>query len=48
MKYKIIDDAIREFAQKWYLEDEDVKFEAYNYRDGILANEKRPKRKNGL
>ncbi|WP_370751238.1 hypothetical protein [Eubacterium sp.] len=39
MKYKIIDDAIREFAQKWYLEDEDVKFEAYNYRDGMLANE---------
>ena len=39
MKYKIIDDAIRKFAQKWYLEDEDVKFEAYNYRDGMLANE---------
>ena len=39
MKYKIIDDAIRDFAQKWYLEDEDVKFEAYNYRDGMLANE---------
>ena len=38
MKYKIIDDAIRKFAQKWYLEDEDVKFEAYT-RDGMLANE---------
>lgn len=43
MRYAAIDKEIREFAQKWYLNVDDVKYEAYNYRDGELANENKLK-----
>ena len=43
MRYAAIDKEIGEFAQKWYLNVDDVKYEAYNYRDGELANENKLK-----
>lgn len=43
MRYAAIDKEIREFARKWYLNVDDVKYEAYNYRDGELANENKLK-----
>ncbi len=39
MRYKIIDDAIKAFAEKWFMDFEDVKYEAYNYKNGEMANE---------
>ena len=39
MRYEAVDSAIEEFAEKWYLDNEDVRFEAYNYHDGIMASE---------
>jgi len=43
MRYAAIDKEIRRFAEKWYLDVDDVKYEAYNYRDGALANENKLK-----
>ncbi len=43
MRYAAIDKEIRSFAKKWYLNADDVKYEAYNYRDGALANENKLK-----
>ncbi len=43
MRYAVIDAEIRKFAEKWYLDFEDVKYEAYNFRDGELANENKLK-----
>lgn len=43
MRYIAIDKEIRRFAEKWYLNVDDVKYEAYNYRDGALANENKLK-----
>jgi len=43
MRYAAIDKEIRRFAEKWYLNVDDVKYEAYNYRDGALANENKLK-----
>ena len=45
MRYEAIDKEIEEFAKKWYVDAEDVKYEAYNYRDGVLANENNLKEK---
>ena len=39
MCYAAIDREIEKFAAKWFLDIEDVKYEAYNFRDGELANE---------
>lgn len=39
MRYHAIDREIKEFAGKWYLDAEDVRYEAYHYKDGVLANE---------
>ena len=38
-RYRAIDEEIQKFADKWFLSFEDVKYEAYNYRKGILQNE---------
>lgn len=38
MRYEAVDSEIRKFAEKWFLDFEDVKYEAYNYRDGEMAN----------
>lgn len=43
MRYAAIDKEIRKFAEKWYLNVDDVKYEAYNYSDGELANENKLK-----
>lgn len=43
MRYAAIDKEIQKFAKKWYLSVDDVKYEAYNYRDGELANENKLK-----
>ena len=39
MRYEAVDSAIEEFAEKWYMDNEDVRFEAYNYHDGVMASE---------
>ena len=39
MRNSVIDAEIRKYAEKWYLDFEDVRYEAYHYRDGRLANE---------
>lgn len=39
MRYDAIDKEIEEYAKKWYISAEDVRFEAFNYRDGVVANE---------
>jgi len=38
MRYEAVDKEIRKFAEKWFLDFEDVRYEAYNYRDGEMAN----------
>jgi len=43
MRYAAIDKEIRKFATKWFIDFEDVKYEAYNYKDGELANENKLK-----
>ncbi|MBE5864577.1 MAG: type I restriction endonuclease subunit R [Lachnospiraceae bacterium] len=43
MRYAAIDAEIQKFAEKWFVDFEDVKYEAYNFRDGELANENKLK-----
>lgn len=43
MRCAVIDAEIRKYAEKWYLGFEDVKYEAFNFRDGELANENKLK-----
>ena len=43
MRYSVIDAEIKSYAQKWYLDFEDVRYEAYHFRDGKLANENKLK-----
>lgn len=43
MRYAAIDKEIRKFATKWFIDFEDVKYEAYNFKDGELANENKLK-----
>ena len=43
MRHSVIDAEIRKYAEKWYLDFEDVKYEAFNFRDGELANENKLK-----
>lgn len=43
MRYAAIDTEIRKYAEKWYLNFEDVRFEAFHFRDGELANENKLK-----
>ncbi|SFH76264.1 type I restriction enzyme, R subunit [Pseudobutyrivibrio sp. OR37] len=38
-RYAAIDAEIKRFADKWYLDFNEVKYEAYNYHDGKLQNE---------
>lgn len=45
MRYEVIDIEIEEYAKKWYVAEEDVRYEVYNYRDGVLANENNLKEK---
>ncbi len=43
MRYSVIDAEIKRYAQKWYLNYEDVRYEACHFRDGELANENKLK-----
>lgn len=43
MRYAAIDAEIRKYAEKWYLDVEDVKYEVFHFRDGELANENKLK-----
>ena len=43
MRYAAIDTAVRAFAEKWFLDFDDVKYEALHFRDGELANESKLK-----
>ena len=43
MRYSVIDAEIKRYAQKWYLDYEDVMYEACHFRDGELANENKLK-----
>jgi len=45
MKYEIIDREIKAFADKWFIPFEDVKYEAFHFRDGEMANENNFKEK---
>ncbi len=38
MREDAVDKEIRKFAEKWYIPFEDVKYEAYNYKDGAISN----------
>ncbi len=43
MRYAVIEKEIKNFSEKWYLQFEDVKYEAFNFRNGELANENKLK-----
>ncbi len=43
MRCAVIDAEIKRYAEKWYLDFEDVKYEAFHFRDGELANENKLK-----
>ena len=43
MRYAAIDKEIEKFSSKWFVPFEDVKYEAYNFKDGELANENKLK-----
>ncbi len=43
MRYAVIDEEIKKYAEKWYLDFEDVKYEVLHFRDGELANENKLK-----
>ena len=38
MRYAVIDAEIRKFAEKWYLDFEEVRYEAFHFRDGGHAD----------
>ncbi|MCR5202527.1 MAG: DEAD/DEAH box helicase family protein, partial [Lachnospiraceae bacterium] len=43
MRYDAIDKEIQVFSNKWFIDFEDVKYEAIHFRDGELANENKLK-----
>ena len=43
MRHAAADKEIKKYADKWFLEEEEVKYEAHNYKDGKLANENKLK-----
>lgn len=43
MRHDAVEREVETFAKKWYLPKEDVQYEVYNYRDGMLANENKLK-----
>ncbi len=42
-RYAAVDKEIKRFAEKWFLDPAFVRYEAYNYRFGIIANENKLK-----
>ncbi len=45
MRYSAIDDEIRKYSDMWYIDFEDVRFEVFNYKSGVIANETKFKEK---
>lgn len=45
MRHEAIEKEIGEYAKKWYVDAEDVRYELYYYRDGVMANENNLKEK---
>ena len=45
MRQSAIDKEIRMFSEKWFVDFDDVKYEAYHFKDGKLANESKLKEK---
>ena len=43
MRYEAANKEIKKYADKWFLEEEAVRYEVYNYKDGKLANENKLK-----
>ena len=43
MRYSAVEAEIRKFAEKWFINYEDLSYEVYNYRDGVIANENKLK-----
>lgn len=43
LRYEVIDEEVRKYAKRWYLDEEDVRYEVYHFKDGELANETRLK-----
>lgn len=43
MRYAAIDKEIQEFSEHWFVRFDDIKYEAYNYKDGEIANENKLK-----
>ena len=43
MRYAAIDKEIKAFAEKWFIDFDNVKYEAYNFKDGEIANENKLK-----
>lgn len=43
MRYAAIDKEIQEFSERWFVRFDDIKYEAYNYKDGEIANENKLK-----
>lgn len=45
LRQSAIEKEIRQFSEKWFVDFEDVKYEAYHFKDGKLANENKLKEK---
>lgn len=45
LRQSAIEKEIRRFSKKWFVDFEDVKYEAYHFKDGKLANENKLKEK---
>lgn len=45
LRQSAIEKEIRQFSEKWFVDFEDVKYEAYHFKDGELANENKLKEK---
>ena len=45
MREEAIDKEVDVFSKKWFIDPVDVKYEVYNYRDGVIANENNLKEK---
>ena len=45
LRQSAIQKEIRRFSEKWFVDFEDVKYEAYHFKDGKLANENKLKEK---
>ena len=45
MRRDVIEKEVNEFSNKWFINPDDVSYEVYNYRDGVIANENNFKEK---